>query len=118
MFESTDIREWRGKDAVDVSGSKLGTLEAVYVDTTSDEPVFATVRIGLPTRHRLVFVPLAGARVGPDYLQVAWDKKAVKDAHSIDTDGELLAEDEPGVFAHYELEYRPGSDGGRRLARR
>ncbi|MGH3433689.1 MAG: PRC-barrel domain-containing protein [Thermocrispum sp.] len=118
MFESTDIREWRGRDVIDASGNKIGPLEAIYVDTTSDQPTFGTVRVGVPTRHRLAFVPLAGARVGPDYVQVMWDKKQIKDAPSIDTDGELLSAAESDVFAHYDLAYPPGTDGGRRLARR
>ena len=42
----------------------------------------------------------------------------MREAPSIDTDGELLAEDEAGVFGHYGLEYRTGSLGERRLARR
>ncbi|GAB3171304.1 PRC-barrel domain-containing protein [Streptomyces incanus] len=118
MFEAEDIREWRGHDVVDHERHKIGVLEAVYVDTATDQPAFATVTVGLPTRHRLVFVPLADATVGPDYLKVAYDKKQVKEAPSIGTDGELLAEDEKTVFAHYELAYRTGAGGERRLARR
>jgi hypothetical protein len=118
VFTVTDIREWRGRDVLDASDKKLGTLEAIYVDTTTDEPAFATVRVGMPTRHRLAFVPLAKAQVGPEYIRVAWDKRQIKGAPSIDTDGELLATDEPAVFAHYELEHRPGATGERRLARR
>ncbi|MGI8612954.1 MAG: PRC-barrel domain-containing protein [Nocardioidaceae bacterium] len=118
MFEATNIREWRGHDVVDVDGAKIGKLEAVYVDTASDLPSFATVQVGLPGRHRLTFVPLLDAMVGPGYVQVAYDKKLVKDAPSIDTDGELPAGDEPPVFAHYGLDYDPGAGGERRLARR
>ncbi|MFF7448949.1 MULTISPECIES: PRC-barrel domain-containing protein [unclassified Streptomyces] len=118
MFEAYDIREWRGHDVVDHEGHKIGALEAIYVDTATDQPAFATVTIGLPTRHRLVFVPLGDATVGPGYLKVAYDKKQVKEAPSIGTDGELLAEDEKTVFAHYALDYRTGAGGERRLARR
>src|SRR5208282_1991470 len=89
MFEAADIREWRGHDVVDASGHKIGELEAVYVDTGTDLPSFGTVKVGMPTRHRLVFVPLDQATVGPGYLKVSFDKKQVKDAPSIDTDGEL-----------------------------
>ena len=91
MFEAANIREWRGHDVVDVQGHKIGALEAVYVDTATDLPSFATVTVGIPTRHRLVFVPLDQATVGPGYLKVRYDKKQVKDAPSIDTDGELPA---------------------------
>jgi len=118
MFEAADIREWRGHDVVDAEGHKIGELEAVYVNTVTDLPSFATVRIGIPTRHRLVFVPLGEATVGPGYLKVAYDKKQVKDAPSIDTDGELPAGDEEAVFAHYDLTYPPGADGARLLGRR
>jgi len=118
MFEAADIREWRGRDVVDAEGHKIGELEAVYVDTATDLPSFATVTVGLPTRHRLVFVPLDHATVGPGYVKVPYDKKQVKDAPSIGTDGELPAGDEQAIFKHYNLAYEPGAGGERRLARR
>ena len=118
MFEAADIREWRGHDVVDDGGHKIGTLESVYVDTSSDQPSFATVTVGLPTRRRLVFVPLDAATVGPGYLKVNHSRSQVKDAPSIDTDGELPSEDEEAVFKHYNLAYQPGASGERRLARR
>ncbi|MFG3051359.1 PRC-barrel domain-containing protein [Kitasatospora sp. NPDC048239] len=118
MFEAGDIREWRGHDVVDAGGHKIGTLESVYVDTATDQPSFATVTVGLPTRRRLVFVPLSDATVGPGYLKVPLLKSQVKHAPGIDTDGELPAGDEAAVFAHYGLTYAPGTGGERRLARR
>ncbi len=116
VFAVENLRDWIGKNVIDPSGSKIGPMEAVYVDTTSDEPAFVTVRVGMIGRHRLAFVPLTGATVSPDAVRVQFDKKLVGDAPSIDTDGELLAEAEPGVFAHYGM---PAGDGvARRLARR
>ena len=118
MFEVASIREWRGHDVVDTRHHKIGQLEAVYVDTRTDLPAFGTVRVGMPTRHRLVFVPLDRATVGPGYLKVAYDKKQVKDAPSIDVDAELPAAEEEVIFKHYGLTYQPGASGERRLARR
>lgn len=118
MFEAGDIREWRGHDVVDVSGHKIGELEAVYVDTRTDLPSFGTVKVGMLTRHRLVFVPLDQATVGPGYLKVRYDRKQVKDAPSIVTDGELPSGDEEAIFRHYGLTYQPGASGERCLARR
>lgn len=118
MIGVTNIREWRGHDVVDRAGSKIGTLEAVYVDTRTDEPAFVTVLVGLPGRRRLVFAPLLDAVVGPGYVRVAYDKKQVRSAPSIGTDGELPASAEPEVFGHYELPHHIGSGGERRLARR
>lgn len=117
MFEADDIREWRGHHVVDDSGAKIGELEALYVDTRTDEYIFATVKIGMLSRSRLVFVPTAGAKVGPGHLKVAFPKKLVRDAPSIDTDGELMAPDEPAIFRHYELPYDAG-ETERLLARR
>ena len=118
VFEAADIREWRGHDVVDAGGHKIGALEAIYVDTGTDLPSFGTVRVGLPTRHRLVFVPLDHATVGPGYLKVRYDKRQVKDAPAIGTDGELPAADEEAIFKHYGLTYQPGAEGARLLARR
>ncbi|MEV0974511.1 PRC-barrel domain-containing protein [Microtetraspora glauca] len=118
MFQAGDIREWRRHDVVDIEGHKIGTLESIYVDTATDRPAFATVTVGLPTRRRLVFVPLAGATVGPSYLKVAHPRSRVRRAPAIGIDGELPAEDEEAVFRHYAMSYAPGAGGERRLARR
>lgn len=117
MFQIEDIRAWRGHDVVDGEGKKIGELEAVYVDTSTDQPSFATVKVGLPGRQRLVFVPLTGATVGPGHLRVTYAKRHVRSAPPIGTDGELPAEAEGAVFAHYDLPYQ-AAPSQRRLARR
>lgn len=116
-IEAENIRDWQGKHVVDREGRKIGDLEAVYVDTATDEPSFLTVTMGMFNRKRLAFVPLAGASVTPDHVRVRVDRDLAKEAPSIDPDGELTAEEEPAVFAHYDLpKAPPGSP--RRLARR
>ena len=118
MFEAENIRDWRGHDVIDTDGHKIGALEAIYVDTGTDLPSVGTVKVGMMGRHRLVFVPLDRATVGPGYVKVAYGKKQVKDAPSIDVDGVLPATDEEAVFKHYGLPYQPGAGGERRLGRR
>ncbi|TLS46826.1 PRC-barrel domain containing protein [Streptomyces montanus] len=118
MIHSADIREWRNRDVVDSKQHKIGMLEAVYVDTTTDEPAVATVRTGLPTRHRLVFVPLDEAVLGPGYVKVSYTKGHVQGAPSIGTDDVLPAEQEEAIFRHYGMAYQPGAKGERQLARR
>ncbi len=78
VIRPADIREWRNQDVVDEKQRRIGMLEAVYVDTATDEPAMATVRTGLPTRHRLVFVPLDGAVLGPGYVRVSYTKGRVR----------------------------------------
>jgi hypothetical protein len=49
----------------DADGRKVDELESLYVDIVTDLPSFGTVKAGMPTRHRLVFVLLDQATVGP-----------------------------------------------------
>ena len=118
MFPAENLRDWRGEKVIDPEDNKIGELEAVYVDTATDQPAFVTVKVGMIGRHRLVFVPLDGATVSPSAVRVRYDKKLVNDAPGIDVDGELAAADEPALFAHYRLAYQAGAAGERRLARR
>jgi len=118
VFPAENIRDWRGHWVVDAQEKKIGELESVYVDTASDQPSFAAVRVGMVGRRRLIFVPLTGATVAPAHVKVTVTRADTKSAPSIGTDGELLAEAEPEVFAHYGLAYSPGARGERRLARR
>jgi hypothetical protein len=118
VIQAADIREWRDRDLVDPEGHKIGVLEAVYVDTSTDRPAMATVRMGLPTRQRLAFVPLDDVTLGPDYVRVAYAKARVKKAPSLGTDDVLPADAERSVFEYYDLTYRPSAEGERQLARR
>ena len=117
MFEADDIRDWQNHDVVDREGSKIGTLEGLYYDTATQQPTFASIQIGIVGRHKLTFVPLEGARVAPGHIRVMVDKKVVKDALTIDTDGQLTAAHEPELFEHYGYAYQPGASGERRLGR-
>lgn len=118
MIHAADIREWRNHNVVDPKDHKIGVLEAIYVDTTTDEPAMATVRTGLPTRHRLAFVPLDDVTLGPDYVKVSYAKALVKKAPAVGMDDILPAEAEKAIFQHYDLPYQTGADGERQLARR
>lgn len=118
MIHAADIREWRNCSVVDLKGHKIGVLEAVYVDTATDEPAMATVRTGLPTRYQLNFVPLDEATLGPDYVKVSYAKALVKSAPSLGMDDVLPADQEEAIFQHYDMPYRTGAAGERQLARR
>ncbi|MER6290418.1 PRC-barrel domain-containing protein [Streptomyces sviceus] len=118
MIHAADIREWRNCSVVDPEGHKIGVLEAVYVDTATDEPAMATVRTGLPTRHQLTFVPIDEATVGPGYVRVSYAKALVKKAPSLGLDDVLPAEQEEAIFQYYDMPYRTGAGGERQLARR
>ena len=125
MSVHQNIAEWHGKELVDREDDKIGKLEDVYVDVETDEPMFGTVKEGHFGRH-LTFVPLGGATIGPDDLQVAVFRRDVQDAPNIDMHGdELSQEGESALYHHYQLNYTPrdtqsesGPQSGRRLVRR
>ena len=117
MITVGSITDWVGMPVLDRDGSKIGSMEAVYFDTSTEEPVFITVKVGL-IGSSLVFVPLADAVVSPKDVRVAVDKKLAKDAPSIESDGQLESAMEPAVFEHYGLVDSQGASGERRLGRR
>ena len=112
-----NIAEWHGSELIDRDGERIGKLEDVYYDVETEEPQFGTLKEGLFGRH-LTFVPLAGATIGPNSLQVPVTKEQVKDAPNIDLD-DLSQVDESLLYHHYQLNYNPlDTESGRRLARR
>jgi sporulation protein YlmC with PRC-barrel domain len=109
--------EWRGQDLVDPDGEKVGKLEDVYFDVASDEPVFALVSTGILGRT-LTFVPLIGARVGREQVQVGYAKDRVDEAPTVDADEELSPELEAQLFHYFELDHGSAQlPTGRRLVR-
>ncbi len=113
------VAEWHGKEVVDRDGETIGKLERVYFDVETDEPQFGTVKEGFMGRH-LTFVPLTGATIGPDNVKVSASKGQVKDAPTIQEDGDALSPaDESALYHHFELNYTPtDTTTGQRLARR
>lgn len=118
VFLAENLALWRDADVIDPSDGKIGSLESIYVDTVTDEPAFAGVKVGIVGRHRIAFVPLHAATVGPKFVRVRYDKDLAKNAPGIETSGELAADLEPAIFAHYGLAYETTENGARRLARR
>lgn len=114
-----DLSEWRGRTLNDTRGERIGKLEDVYFDIDTDEPQFGTVKEGLFSRH-LTFVPLVGATVGPDNLQVATTVAEVKGAPNIALEGDqLTSDDESVLYHHYKLNYTPSNrESKKRLVRR
>ena len=113
-----NLSEWRGRDLNDANGERIGRLEEVYFDVDTDEPQFGTVKEGWLGRH-LTFVPLVGAVVGPDNLQVAATVEQVKSAPNIAFEGDqLTAEEESALYHHYRLNYVPSDrESKKRLVR-
>jgi uncharacterized protein (TIGR02271 family) len=108
MTEMTDAYEWRGRDIVDNDGNKIGKLEEVYLDTDSGRPEWATVNTGL-FGTKQSFVPLSEASPSSDKVVVPYSKDQVKDAPSVDPDGELSTDEEQQLYSHYGIAFGDSS---------
>jgi hypothetical protein len=98
------VRGWRGRVMVDRDSNKIGEVVDIYLDNETDRPEWAVVRTGL-FGLRSTFVPLAEAREVGDELQVPHQRSQVKQAPSIEPDGQLSAAEEAELYRHYGLDY-------------
>jgi uncharacterized protein (TIGR02271 family) len=110
MPTTDQILSWRGRELFDRDGEKIGKIEEVYLDTTTNQPEWALVNTGLFGR-KSTFVPLRDADATGDEVRVAHTKSHVKDAPGIDADGQLSESEEAELYRHYDLDY-PGGDSG------
>jgi uncharacterized protein (TIGR02271 family) len=98
------VQSWQGRTMVDPAGDKLGTIDAIYLDDQTGQPEWATVTSGLFSA-RTAFVPLAQAQDTGGSVQVPYDKDQVKDAPSMEADGQLSQDEEAELYRHYGLDY-------------
>ena len=113
MSAVENMAAWRDHEVVDAGGQKVGPLRVVYYDIDTDEPLFLAVETGLLRRH-LSFVPVAGAKVAQDHIQVPLAKSQVDHAPTVEIGAELGREQEAPIFEHYNLPYMPGPTQSRR----
>jgi sporulation protein YlmC with PRC-barrel domain len=98
-----EIEQWEGQSVVDRDGKKIGTVEDVYLAAGSSEAVFAYVKTGMLGR-RHVLVPLAGASLSPNHLQVAYQQVQVKGAPQFEPGAILDSGMEQDLARHYDIE--------------
>ena len=93
------VAEWRGSNAVDSDGEKIGTIEEIYLDNETGQPEWA----GRQDRAVRPKASLRPGRRGPGRpatsVQVPYDKQQVKDAPSAEADGELSQDEEASSTA-------------------
>jgi uncharacterized protein (TIGR02271 family) len=103
----TEAYDWRGRTVVDRDGEKIGKLDEVYLDSRSNTPEWASVNTGL-FGSKSSFVPLKDATPAGEGVRVAYSKDQVKNAPSVDPDGELSREEETRLYQHYGFDYGEG----------
>src|SRR5215216_5509452 len=104
MPDLDTVRGWHGRTLVDRDGSRIGTIDAIYLDDQTGQPEWALVNTGL-FGTKASFVPLAQATQTDQDVRVPYDKQLVKDAPRIDPDRHLSEAEERQLWRHYGLDY-------------
>src|SRR4051812_49061860 len=99
MPDLDTVLAWRGKTVIDREGEKAGKLGALYLDD-DDRPAFAGVQTGL-FRRRESLVPLDGARVLDDDVQVPYTLEQIRSAPNVDVDVNLTDAEHDTLASHY-----------------
>jgi uncharacterized protein (TIGR02271 family) len=112
MATKEQTLNWRGQALNDADGSKIGTIEEIYLDADTGQPEWALVHTGLFGTKRN-FVPLREASESDQGVTAPYTKDQVKDAPSIDPDGQLSQREEAELYRHYGMDYsEAGSESG------
>ena len=104
MPDLDTVRTWQGRTLLDRDGSRIGSIDAIYLDDRTGQPEWALVNTGL-FGTKSSFVPLAQATEADGDVRVPYDKQLVKDAPRIDPDGHLSQAEERQLWRHYGLDY-------------
>ena len=104
------ILQFRGQDLCDNDGSKLGSIEEIYLDTETGEPEWALVHTGLFGRKQ-TFVPIRDATEGDGALRV--HRRGVLHLCLVerDPDGRLTQSEEADLYRHFGMTYADGESG-------
>jgi sporulation protein YlmC with PRC-barrel domain len=101
MPQTTHARDFKGRTLIDNSGEKVGTIDELYTDVEGGEPEWALVHTGL-FGAQASFVPIRGAKLAGEDVQVEVTKAEVKDAPRVDPAGQLSEEEEERrLLEHY-----------------
>jgi sporulation protein YlmC with PRC-barrel domain len=103
MISRDAVHTLLGGTAYGNDGAKLGSIGQVYLDNTSGEPAWVTVKTGSLGSHEC-FVPLDEAELTEDGIRVPYDQERVEGAPDVETDRELTGEDEDQLYAYYGLD--------------
>ncbi len=99
----TNIEEadaWIGRTAMDNTGKQIGIITQIWVDDTSGQPEWATVK-GTDLRGREALVPLAGAATFGGGRRFAYSKEDIVNAPGGGGDGRLEVADKERLSSHY-----------------
>lgn len=96
----SDPKELTGASVTGENDTKLGKVDAVYLDNETQRPEWVAVTTGMFGSH-VSLVPLAEADYRDGVLHLPYSKDQVHNAPHQDPDQQLSPEDEKQLFDHY-----------------
>ena len=111
MTTPQDVQQFIGRTAVDSEGGKVGKIGQVYLDSQTGQPLWVTVATGM-FGSRQSFAPVYGSRFDGDQVMLAVSKDLIKDAPSIEDDGQIDASEQDALYQHYSGYLGGGQAGG------
>jgi len=100
---------WLGADVAELSGSPVGQVQGLFVDSDSGEPAWLVTRLGRRRRARVVAVPISNCAGAPFGVWVAQEAGAIRSAPVVDPARPLRREHELTICAHFGI----GENAGR-----
>jgi hypothetical protein len=115
MSDDLRFEQLIGHPVLDAAGGSLGVLTSLFADVDTGQIVFGGITMIRRGRRRIVFVPLASAHVSGQTITLRCGGQLVRRAPNVQPGRRLHADDERGLYDHYEMPYSPVATGRRRL---
>ena len=100
MRFTQDNDQLRGAEVVDINGDNVGGVGQVYLDETSGQVEWITVKTGF-FGLRETLVPMSGATIDEGRIQVPFEKAFIKDAPNVDLDAHLDQTQQDELYRYY-----------------
>ena len=109
MPDLTEALGWRAFRVDDVYGARVGVVQDIYVDNTTDTPCWILVKMGrFSEAHALL--PVRDAVVGTGHVWIPYEKDLIRRAPQITPGMPLTQELERQLCAHYGLMSSRGAE--------
>ncbi|WP_221358670.1 PRC-barrel domain-containing protein [Streptomyces beigongshangae] len=105
MQSDIDPRNLIGRKAFDRNGTRIGTVDEVYLDDATGVPEWAAIRTGLFSRD--AFVPLRPSAYAGGCLRIPFERDLIRDAPDFGVGRHLSPEQELQLRHHYALDASP-----------
>jgi uncharacterized protein (TIGR02271 family) len=100
-MQMDQLQQLRGAPVVDSTGDQIGKVDEIFYDVDGGQPEWIGLGTGFFGKKR-VLVPVQGAQIEGDGVQVPYEKDHVNGAPDIDSD-EIGHDTERDLYAYYNL---------------